>query len=114
MTKRRLLLIASLPLTVVVTLGVLAMLPSDDRPGVTKANYDRIKRGMTKAEVEEVFGETSDLGMRLNSAITYEWRHTDGSCAEVTFSLGGLAARKQWHDSNESFLDRIRRWLHLQ
>jgi outer membrane protein assembly factor BamE (lipoprotein component of BamABCDE complex) len=53
--KKRLLLIASLPLTIALTLGVLAMLPPP--PGVTKANFDRIQEGMTRAEVEEIFGK---------------------------------------------------------
>ena len=50
MTKKRLLLIACLPLTVAVTLGVLAMLPP--RPGVTKTNFGRMEIGMTRVEVE--------------------------------------------------------------
>jgi hypothetical protein len=54
MPKKRLLLIASFPFTIALTLGVLAMLPPS--PGVTKANFDRIKEGMTKAEVEEILG----------------------------------------------------------
>ena len=53
--KKRLLLIASLPLAIVVTLGVLAQLPP--RPGVTRANFDRIEKGMTLAQVEEIFGK---------------------------------------------------------
>ena len=36
-TKKRLLLLATLPLAIAVTLGVLAMLPPS--PGVTKANF---------------------------------------------------------------------------
>ena len=57
-TKRSLLLIASLPLTIAVTLGVLAMLPAifPPKPGVTKANFDRIEKGMTMTEVEAIFG----------------------------------------------------------
>jgi hypothetical protein len=55
-TGKRLILIASVPLVIVVTLGVLALLPPDDRPGVTKANFDRIEKWMTKAQVEEIFG----------------------------------------------------------
>ena len=50
MTKKRVALLAVLPLTVAVILGALEMLPP--RPGVTKANFDRIQEGMTLAEVE--------------------------------------------------------------
>jgi hypothetical protein len=57
-TKKRLLLIASMPLAIVVILGVLVMLTT--RSNVTKANYDRIHEGMTRAEVEQIFGGKVD------------------------------------------------------
>jgi hypothetical protein len=47
MTKKRLLLIASLPAAIVVTLGILAVLPA--QPGVSKTNFDRIETGMAPA-----------------------------------------------------------------
>ena len=40
MTKKRLALILALPLTITVTLGVLAILRSG--PGITKANFDEM------------------------------------------------------------------------
>jgi hypothetical protein len=49
-TKKRLLLLAAVPITIAVILGVLSILPS--RPGVTKANFDRIEEGMTRAEAD--------------------------------------------------------------
>ena len=55
MTKKRLALLAVLPLTVAVIVGVLAMLPP--RPGVTKADFDRIMEGMDRTEVEAIFGK---------------------------------------------------------
>jgi hypothetical protein len=58
MTKKRLALIAVLPLAIAVILSVLAMLLP--RPGVTKANVYRIHGGMARAEVESVFGRSSD------------------------------------------------------
>jgi hypothetical protein len=54
MTKKRFALIAVLPLTVAVILGVLAMLPP--HPGVSKANFDRIKEGMAWEEVDLMLG----------------------------------------------------------
>ena len=45
---------AATALCVGIALGVLAVLPSG--PGVAKANFDRIELGMTKAEVERIFG----------------------------------------------------------
>src|ERR1017187_4650698 len=53
-TKKRLILIASLPLTIAVTVGVLALLPPS--PGVTKANFDRIQDDMTNADVKQILG----------------------------------------------------------
>ena len=59
MTRKRLLLIAVLPLAFAVTLGVLAMLSPN--PGVTKAKFDRIEKGMTLAEVEAIFGGPGEV-----------------------------------------------------
>jgi hypothetical protein len=112
MTKKRLLLIASLPLTIAVTLCVLAMPPP--RPGVTKANFDRIKKGMTKAEVEAIFGEKGDWPdstAQVGQAMC--WRAKDGSGAVVEF-VDECVVIKQWADSHETILDKIRRWLHVQ
>src|ERR1035438_9324153 len=82
MTKKRLLLIASLPLVIVVTLGVLAMLPP--RPGVTKANFDRIEKGMTRAEVEQIFGGKGEMA-RLHAIVDGNWGADDGSFAITEF-----------------------------
>ncbi len=110
MTKKRLLLIASLPLVIVVTLGVLAMLPP--RPGVTKANFDRIEKGMTRAEVEQIFDGKGEMA-RLHAIVEGNWGADDGSFAIIEF-LEGCVVRKSWHDSDETILDKIRRWLHLR
>ena len=57
MNRRRLFGIAGMLMAcVVLTLGVLAMLPP--HPGVTDANFNRIKKGMTKPEV------SADAGCR--------------------------------------------------
>jgi hypothetical protein len=78
-TKKRRALIAILTLTIAVILGVLAMLPP--RPGVTKANFDRIEKGMTLAEVEEIFGEK---GFRVKgNAAEFFWYGDDLSLASV-------------------------------
>jgi hypothetical protein len=109
-TKKRLLLIASLPLVIVVVLGVLAMLPP--RPGVTKANFDRIQEGMTMMEVEEIFGRE---GNQASRGRTVFWGADDGSGAAIGFGMShDCVVGKHWHDSNETFLDKIRRWLHLR
>jgi hypothetical protein len=110
-TKKRLLLIAFLPLIAAVVLGILSILPSS--PGVTKANFDRIEKGMTKAEVEVIFGEKGDWwdGAGQKGRPMY-WTAKDGSGAVVEF-VDECVAIKQWAESRETVLDKLRRWLCL-
>jgi hypothetical protein len=96
-----------------VILGVLALLPP--HPGVTKANYDRIQKGMTKAEVEEIFGEKGELNFLDEETLTFRmlyWKERDRSCAVIEFT-GDCVVDKGWGDSDETILEKIRRWLHL-
>jgi hypothetical protein len=115
MTKKRLLLIATLPLAIAVTLGVLAMLPSR---GVTKENYYRIQEGMTLKDVEGVFGRPSVSFDFLNhegevGAICWRnWKADDGTIAAIAFHQD-LVVDKVWSDPTETLRDKIRRWLHL-
>jgi hypothetical protein len=108
MTKKRLLLIASVPLTIAVTLGVLAMLPPS--PGVTKANFDRIQDGMTRAEVEQILGGKGKMG---GVKLWRFWEGNDGSEAGIAF-IDDCVTEKRWTIYNETILDKIRRWLHLR
>jgi hypothetical protein len=114
MTKKRLLLIAAVPLAIVVTLaigvtlGVLVMLPP--RPGVTKANFDSIKPGMKKAEVEEIFGREAqrmipilDVGfpkppLFVPGAVLAVWVTDNRSGAYITFR-DDCVTHATWHDS---------------
>jgi hypothetical protein len=92
-----------------VILGVLAMLPPS--PGVTKTNFDRIEKGMTRAEVEEIFGEKGAMaGMHEHTFVF--WLANDGSSASVDF-VNDCVAAKRWEDSDETILDKIRPWLHF-
>lgn len=111
-TKKRLLLIAPLPLACAMTLGVLAMLPPS--PGVTKANFDRIHEGMTLAEVEALFGEKGNWWDGAGQkGLPMCWTAKDGSGAVVEF-VDESVAIKQWADSHETILDKIERWVHLR
>jgi hypothetical protein len=110
-TTKRLLLIAALLLIVAaVILGVLSLLPPD--PGVTKANFDRIEKGMTQAEVQEMFGGKG-IFLERSDPPYYCWQADDGSWANILFS-DDCVTDKLWRDSGETFLDTIRRWLHLR
>jgi hypothetical protein len=114
MTKKRLLLIASLPLTIAVILGILAMLPPS--PGVTKANFDRIEKGMTRAEVEEIFGREGQRSfMRRPGLDGFRWDGEGKTIASIWLA-NDCVSEKEWHVSewpNETFPEKICRWLHL-
>jgi hypothetical protein len=113
MTRKHLLLLAPLPLAVAVTLAALALRPP--RPGVTKANFDRIQDGMTKAEVERLLGGTGlpFHGFANQEPLrTFVWSGDDGSIAFVEITDNSVVS-KQWRPSTESITDKLRRWLHL-
>ena len=104
MTRKRLFVIAGIFVSVVcIVLATLAMLPS--RPGVTKANFDRIEKGMTRPEVESIFGRKESKGF---------WRADNGACAFVNFNLSGHAVDMGWWDSEETTWEKMLRWLHLR
>ena len=59
MTRKRLILVAALVAFTCLLLGVLVALPP--RSGVTKANYDRTRMGMSYwEEIESILGEPGD------------------------------------------------------
>ena len=108
--KKSRLLIATVPLVIVVTLGVLAMLPPS--PGVTKAKFDRIEKGMTRAEVEAIFGRPREPIPTIGGWLY--WDSDDGSVAAFGFELfNDCVTDKHWVNSTETILDKCRRWLHL-
>ena len=109
-TKKRLILIAAVPLTIALMVGVLAMLTT--RSNVTKANFERIQEGMTRPEVEQVFGMAGISQSSKEDALT-AWEADDGSVAYVRF-LDGCVVRKSWHDSELTFFQKIRRRLHFR
>src|SRR4051794_959890 len=115
MRKRLLLSAAALVAIACVVLLVLAMLPP--RPGVTKANFDRIEIGMTRSEVEIIFGEPSEatssttpLGGKTTTSD--DWFQLGRGIANIYFN-DELVVNKEWQAVPESFTQKIRRWLHL-
>ena len=56
--KKRRLVVLSLAVCIWLTVGALTMRPP--RPGVNKANFDRIQIGMTLDEVEQILGRPKD------------------------------------------------------
>ena len=112
-TKRRLLLIAFLPLTVAVTVSVLAMLPPS--AGVTKATFDRLQNGMPRAEVEQILGGRGRPFLGDDEAWML-WEADDGSWVTIVFKDDCIADKhwQRWYDSDKTLLDKLRRWLHLR
>ena len=107
-------MLAALPLVIVVTLGVLAMLPPNTRPGVTKANFDRIEIGMTKIEVEEIFGEKGIIvKVEKGEAPCLYWNAGDGAEVWIRFSDDCVNGDMTW-SADETFLEKVRSWLHLR
>ena len=111
MTKKRLILIATLPLAIIVTVGVLAMLPSSS--GVTKATFDRIKDGMTRAEVQEILRDNPEEVRTGGAYRSCGWRGDDGSVVLVVLFLDDTVVDMRWRGPSETILDKIRRCLGL-
>jgi hypothetical protein len=91
---------------------VLALLPP--HTGVTKEKFDRIEIGMTVAEVETILGGTGlpFHGSDRMHLETFVWPDDDGSLAFIDVS-DNLVTNKKWQPSNETILDKLRRWLHI-
>ena len=112
MRKRWLLAAGTMAGLVGVVLVVLAMLPPG--PGVTKANFDRIKIGMTKIEVEEIFGEKGIfVKVEKGEAPCLFWNAGDRAEVWIRFSDDCVNGDMTW-SADETFLDKIRSWLHLR
>jgi len=85
--KRRYLISAAVLATCVCAAWiVLALLPIDNEPGVTKANLDRIQNGMTWEQVKEILGDNHEqCGIGRPWAFTEVWTGNAGQLAFVSF-----------------------------
>lgn len=115
MRKRYLTLAMLFAVFVAAALGILAMLPP--RPGVTKANFDRIQNSMTENDIDTIFGakKASDFSVPGPSSFPHmprilTWQNDDGARAQFVL-IGGKACGKTWHPSNEAFYAKVRRWF---
>jgi hypothetical protein len=94
----------------VLALGGLWMLHT--RPGVTKANFDRIEKGMALAQVQELFGKEGVVFHGYVNQSAYCWENEDRSYAIVLFDDDWVVTKAvQWADSNESIGAKIRRLI---
>jgi hypothetical protein len=115
MKRRCLIATGLLAICGIVAITVPMMLPP--RPGVTKANCDRISKGMTRTEVEQVLGPQHDrfAAMIASSSGTMsfeQWVGADRAAIHVTFH-DDRAHEISWQESPETFGEKIRRWLHM-
>jgi hypothetical protein len=122
MTRRRLLLIAALPIAVVMIIVVLAMLPA--RRGMTKENFDRIQDGMTMQAVTEILGcKPHHLPTNISIWPDSSGVHLDRDCHRwdslngtiwISFDendkVNGKASRGLHEDG---IIAKILRWLNL-
>ena len=119
MRKRLLLAAGTMAGVVGVVLVVLALLP---RPGVTKANFDRVQKGMSKPEVQAILGKrrfgvdcVPDRVIRVGE----EWYADDGAEAHIEFErrdgdeMTWRACSMWWRESFETPFQKIRRWVGL-
>ena len=119
MSKNRWLLLGLLLLmTACVVVVVLAyVLPP--RPGVTKENFDRIEVGMTRAEVEKIFGVENLPGrnpLRRLSRQLFEDEDTD-ALADIHFDETDRVALAEWRPGRpdeRTPLDKLLQRLHLR
>lgn len=94
------------------TAGIPALFPP--RPGVTKANFDRIEKGMQLEQVEAIFGGPGEdrLLPLADGSVTLRWKAGAYTFAEMR-SLDGKVVAMGWYGREETFTDKLRRWLGL-
>jgi hypothetical protein len=83
--------------------------------GVTEANVNRVRPGMTLAEVEALFGCRWRAGFINNGTpgeLGFEWEGARG-VADVSFDLKHRARKATWyrHSRANSPFSRLRDWL---
>jgi hypothetical protein len=108
MTRKRYLTAIGL-LAALACAGLVVTLMLSARTNVTKAHFDQIKQGMTKAEVEEVLGvpgfEFPWTGVR-----SFAWRVDNGDLMSLTFDASHRVVYRYWW-RRETMSEKIRRWL---
>ena len=114
MKKRHLLVAVGLVAFLCLVLGILAMLPP--RSGITKANLDRIQKGMPLEEVERIIGRPGQKEQLFDGAIVFWFTESDGAFIGVPADERGqivagdcIAAFR-----DESFLEKVMGWLRLR
>jgi hypothetical protein len=92
------------------------------RPKVTHENFERIKHGMSEAEVVEILGnsishhKTEVDGKPETMTDVKKWNENKGVRITVWFNLSGVVRDKFIADEaikEETIIEKARRWLRL-
>lgn len=123
--KRRLGVIGLFVVLVCVGVGLAMVLTPDHRPGVTKANFDKLQEGMSKEQVETLLGADKSAsfyagGLSGGLGRTV-WIGDDGAKVSIWFSVRRFddsddewkVNSMSWTDSTETPWQRICRWLRM-
>jgi hypothetical protein len=112
MNRRRLLLVGFASTAAALGIGVCLLWPRD-RPGITRANRERIREGMTLAEVEAILGGPErDATQRLGMGLTMRCWEADDLLLDVVFDQQDrvVMVPTEWGDlAHKSFLATFRR-----
>lgn len=87
--------------------------------GINWASANRIQVGMTQDEVQAIIGQYPTVykiscGPR-GSQSSLEWRSAgnEAESISVRFDVNGQVTDKSYNSDFMTFLDKLRRWLHL-
>lgn len=126
MKKRWLFLAGIILVFACLAIGLLAFLIPQDSSTVTKANFDRIQVGMSRAQVYSILGQDwipVDGTVRPEEPWSSEiWSRDDGAEARVHFATefgpggkGWQVVHMEWtYGSPDTFGEQLLRWLYLR
>jgi hypothetical protein len=84
-------------------------------PSELKIAFDRVEKGMSVAEVENLFGQKSFFHEAFsgdNAGVVYvSWHNVNGDQATVKFSDGVATEERTWQASPSTLASHLRRWL---
>ena len=110
MNRKRLIVVCGI-LASIACAAIVAYAVLPPRPGVTKANFDRIKLGMTKAEVSAIMGKLGYSEPERMSDLWCEmWQHAGLGHACEIYYLNDSVEEMHWTDSKETASEWLLRW----
>ena len=110
MARNRLMIASGILAIAACVVLAVAILPA--RAGVTKANFNRVKIGMTRAEVTTILGPAVYGYQECELAPWVDfWNHDDGKDACVIEYFEGGVVDTHWLRDRESLIEKIRRCL---